>query len=110
MVSAMQLKLSPNPDTDTFKSFGDLSRGGGYAGVPPVNNQASNIFVVSQHTDVAVLLLVHSDKMITATFSCASQGREGGACCLFRLVCRTEGWSSVNQLRGGAVEWTGGDQ
>ena len=31
--------------------------------MPPVNNQASKNFVVSQDTDVAVLLLVHFDKM-----------------------------------------------
>ena len=31
--------------------------------MPPVNNKASNNFVVSQDTDVAVLLLVHFDKM-----------------------------------------------
>ena len=37
------------------KPFGGLSWGGRYEGVPPVNNQASSNFVVSQDTDVAVL-------------------------------------------------------
>ena len=45
------------------KPFRGLSWGGRYEGVPPVNNQASSNSVVSQDTDVAVLLLVHSDKM-----------------------------------------------
>ena len=45
------------------KPFGGLSWGGWYEGVPPVNNQASSNSVVSQDTDVAVLLLVHFDKM-----------------------------------------------
>ena len=45
------------------KPFGGLAWGGRYEGVPPVNNQASSNFVVSQDTDVAVLPLVHFDKM-----------------------------------------------
>ena len=46
-----------------LKPFGGLSWGSRYEGVPPVNNQAPSNFVVSKDTDVAVLLLVHFDKM-----------------------------------------------
>ena len=28
----------------------------------------------------------------------------GDACCILLLVCRTEGWSSVNQLRSGGLD------
>ena len=45
------------------KPFRGISWGGRYKGVPPVNNQASSNFVVSQDTDVGVLPLVHFDKM-----------------------------------------------
>ena len=48
---------SPNPDTDTSHLEAYLRR------KIPVNSQAFSIFVVLQDTDVAVLLLVHFDKM-----------------------------------------------
>ena len=50
---------SPNPDTDTCHLEASPEEADT---IPPVNNQASNNFVVSHDTDVAVLLLVHSDQ------------------------------------------------
>ena len=58
----MPLKLSLPTQIQTLAIW-RLSCGGRYEGVPPVNNQASINFVVSQDTDVAVLMLVHFDKM-----------------------------------------------
>ena len=58
----MPLKLSLPTQIQTLAIW-RLSCGGRYEGVPPVNNQASNNFVVSQDKNVAVLLLIHFDKM-----------------------------------------------